>query len=142
VRDAAASVLATGSYGIAFVDPARRDGHGRRFDPRQGSPGWDLVTALLRGSAAAKVAPGLDHDLVPEDVEAEWVSDRGELVEACGWGAPLAPVRPRAPAQPSCQTPTDADDRRAGGARAPGCYLYEPHDAVRRAPPAPAVSPH
>ncbi|HLR85428.1 MAG TPA: class I SAM-dependent methyltransferase [Nocardioidaceae bacterium] len=133
VREADARMVDTGSYGIAFVDPARRDGHGRRFDPRQGSPGWDLVTALLRGSAAAKVAPGLDHDLVPEDVEAEWVSDRGDLVEACLWGAPLARVRRRATVLPSCETLTDADDRGEVGARAPGRYLYEPDDAVIRA---------
>jgi hypothetical protein len=32
------------------------------------------------------VAPGLDHDRVPEGVEAEWVSVGGSIVEALLWG--------------------------------------------------------
>jgi hypothetical protein len=33
-----------------------------------------------------KVAPGLDHDRVPEGIEAEWVSVDGSIVEALLWG--------------------------------------------------------
>jgi THUMP domain-like len=37
-----------------------------------------------------KVAPGLDHDRVPEGVEAEWVSLGGSIVEALLWGRGLS----------------------------------------------------
>ena len=142
VREADATTVDTSSHGIAFVDPARRDGRGRTFDPRQCAPGWDFVTAVLRGSAAAKVAPGIDHDLVPTDVEAEWVSDHGDLVEACLWGAPLASARRRATVLPSGETLTDADDQGEAAVGAPGRYLYEPDDAVIRAHLVTAVATH
>lgn len=133
VREADAKTVDITSYGVAFVDPARRDGRGRTFDPRQCAPDWDFVASLLRGSAAAKVAPGIDHDLVPPGVEAEWVSDGGDLVEACLWGEPFATTARRATLLPSGETLTDADDPGDAPVRSPGRYLYEPDDAVIRA---------
>ena len=133
VRAADATTVDTTAYGIAFVDPARRDGRGRTFDPRQCTPDWTFVTALLHGFAAAKVAPGIDHALLPDNVEAEWVSDGGDLVEACLWGEPLATTRRRASLLPSGATLTDADDPGDASVRPPGSYLYEPDDAVIRA---------
>jgi hypothetical protein len=46
------------------------------------------VTTLLDRvpSAVVKVAPGLDHDRVPDGIEAEWVSVGGSIVEALLWG--------------------------------------------------------
>ena len=133
VREADATTVTTAPYGIAFVDPARRDGRGRTFDPRRCAPDWDFVSSLLRGHAAAKVAPGIDHDLLPSGAEAEWVSDGGDLVEACLWGAPFASTSRRASLLPSGSTLTDADDPGDSSVRAPGSYLYEPDDAVIRA---------
>ena len=118
---------------VCFVDPARRDGRGRRFDPRACTPDWDFVTALLEGSAAAKVAPGIAHALVPADVEVEWVSDRGDLVEACLWGRPLATASRRVTLLPSGSTLTDADAPAASVVAPVGSWLYEPDDAVGRA---------
>ena len=43
-----------------------------------------------------KVAPGIPHGLVPDGVEAEWVSDHGEVKEAALWSGRLATVARRA----------------------------------------------
>jgi SAM-dependent methyltransferase len=118
---------------VSFVDPARRDGRGRRFDPRACTPGWDFVTGLLEGSAAAKVAPGIAHDLVPAGVEAEWVSDGGDLVEACLWGRPLATAGRRVTLLPAGATLTDVDAPEGRPLGPVGRWLYEPDDAVGRA---------
>ena len=58
------------------------------MDPDRWSPPWSTVTALLDRVPATvvKVAPGLDHDRVPDGVEAEWVSVGGSIVEALLWG--------------------------------------------------------
>ncbi|WP_246063245.1 class I SAM-dependent methyltransferase [Blastococcus colisei] len=72
----------------AVLDPARRAGGRRQLDPDRWSPPWSTVTALLDRVPAAvvKVAPGLDHDRVPDGIEAEWVSTGGSIVEALLWG--------------------------------------------------------
>jgi SAM-dependent methyltransferase len=72
----------------ATLDPARRAGKRRQLDPDRWSPPWSTVTALLDALPASvvKVAPGLDHDRVPDGVEAEWVSVGGSIVEALLWG--------------------------------------------------------
>lgn len=128
-----ATSLDRGPYDLAFVDPARRGTRGRTFDPRSFAPDWDFVAGLLDGRAVAKTMPGLAHELVPDGVEAEWVSDGGDLVEACLWGRPLAQVRQRATVLPSGATLTDEDDPGPDRIAAPGAYLYEPDDAVIRA---------
>jgi SAM-dependent methyltransferase len=72
----------------AVLDPARRAGGRRRLDPDRWSPPWSTVIALLDRvpEAVVKVAPGLDHDRVPDGVEAEWVSVGGSIVESLLWG--------------------------------------------------------
>ncbi|WP_433314046.1 THUMP-like domain-containing protein [Micromonospora chersina] len=83
-----------------FCDPARRRaGTGRRiFDPNAYSPPWDFVTGLAERvpHTVVKVAPGLDHALIPAGAEAEWVSVDGDLVEAALWCGALAEVPRRA----------------------------------------------
>src|SRR5690606_10226122 len=80
-------------------------------------------------------APGIPHARVPSGVEAEWVSDRGEVKEAALWsGAFVASAcRRRATLLPTGATLTDADDPGTAAVRAPGRYLYEPDGAVIRA---------
>jgi hypothetical protein len=86
-----------------------------------------------------KVAPGIPHELVPDDVEAEWVSDRGEVKEAALWSGRLATARRRAtviPASGGLATMTE-DDLPAElpppvEGDLPG-FLYEPDGAVIRA---------
>ena len=74
--------------GSAVLDPARRAGGRRQLDPDRWSPPWSTVTALLDRVpvTVVKVAPGLDHDRVPDEIEAEWVSVGGSIVEALLWG--------------------------------------------------------
>ena len=121
-----------GADEVAFVDPARRDGKGRIFDPTNCIPPWDFVTSLLAGPAVAKTMPGIAHTLIPPGVEAEWVSVDGNLVEACLWGVPFASTARRATLLPSGATLTSRAAE-ADLVEAPGAFLYEPDDAVIRA---------
>lgn len=128
--DAATADIRSGE--VAFVDPARRDGKGRIFDPTNCLPPWSFVEALLGGRALAKTMPGIAHDLIPAGVEAEWISVAGSLVEACLWGVPFSAVERRATLLPGGASLTSADEG-AGAVASPGTYLYEPDDAVIRA---------
>ncbi|WP_167005549.1 class I SAM-dependent methyltransferase [Mumia sp. ZJ430] len=135
-----ATTVDTASYDVAFVDPARRDGRGRTFDPQAFTPPWPFVESLLAGHGVAKVLPGIAHDLVPDGVEAEWVSERGDLVEACLWGRAFAGARRRATVlNPTLLGPqgtatlTDEDAPEDTPAGEPGEWWYEPDDAVIRA---------
>ena len=116
---------------VTFIDPARRDGRGRTFSTADLQPPWDWVRQLLAGRAVAKLMPGLAHDAVPHGVEAEWVSDGGNLVEACLWGAPFAMATRRATVLPSGSGLVATGEPVA--VADVGAYLYEPDDAVIRA---------
>ncbi|WP_134738229.1 class I SAM-dependent methyltransferase [Nocardioides sp. 503] len=129
-----ATEIDTRPFDVAFADPARRTARGRTFDVDDWAPPWPFVEALLRRDACVKVAPGIPHALVPEGVEAEWVSDHGEVKEAALWSGRLATVRRRATVigDGGLATLTDEDDP-GGDVRAVGEYLYEPDGAVIRA---------
>src|SRR6202008_2303678 len=83
-------------FGVPFADPARRSARGRTFAVDDWTPGWPFVLGLLERAACVKVAPGFPHDLGPEGVEAEWVSEPGEVKEAALWSGTLASTRRRA----------------------------------------------
>jgi SAM-dependent methyltransferase len=125
-----------GAGGAVFCDPARRAGGRRVFDPASYSPPWDFLLALREKVADTgfKVAPGLAHELIPADAEAEWVSERGEVKEAALWFGALRRdgVRRRATVLPAGATLTggDAEPPAAGPVRR---YLYDPDGAVVRA---------
>ncbi|SHG82665.1 THUMP-like domain-containing protein [Geodermatophilus nigrescens] len=120
----------------AVLDPARRAGGRRQLDPDRWSPPWSTVTALLDRvpRAVVKVAPGLDHDRVPEGVEAEWVSVRGSIVEALLWGRGVSEVWRRA----TVVRGDDVHELTAGADPGPaqagpvGAWLHEPDPAVIR----------
>ena len=82
----------------AVLDPARRSGGRRQLDPDRWSPPWSTAAALLDRVpyAVVKVAPGLDHDRIPDGVEAEWVSVGGSIVEALLWGRGMSTTWRRA----------------------------------------------
>ena len=99
VRCADATTVDLSRVDAAFCDPARRAGDRRRFDPHAYSPPWSFVVELAARvpQTVLKVAPGIDHDLIPDGAEAEWVSEDGDVVEAALWCGPLAgPSRRRA----------------------------------------------
>jgi len=135
VQVADAESLDLSGFGVVFADPARRTARGRVFDVDAYAPSWSFVERLLTRPSVVKVAPGVPHDIVPHGVEAEWVSDEGDLKEAALWSAQLATVRRRATViRPSgLATLTDEDDPGEQGLRAPQRFLYEPDDAVIRA---------
>ena len=116
---------------VPFLDPGRRDGHGRVFDPASMTPPWDVVSRYLTRPAVVKTLPGFPHSLLPEGVEAQWVSDGGDLVEACLWGPGLATAPRRATALPSGAEIVGFGN--PGEVGEMGGWLHEPDDAVIRA---------
>jgi SAM-dependent methyltransferase len=126
----------TRPFDVAFADPARRSARGRSFSVDDWTPPWSFVGGLLRRDSCVKVAPGIPHDLVPTGVEAEWVSDHGEVKEAALWSGRLATCARRATVigRGGLATLTDEDDPGApASGSGVGAFLYEPDGAVIRA---------
>lgn len=147
-----------GGVDAAWVDPARRRDGRRLFDPEQWSPPLSWVLALPQtgvGAVGAKVAPGIERDLVDPDGPAAgwtaaWTSVDGDVVEAVLWwgGAATVGVRrsatvlrsvggPSGPGDTSVQvqdagTLTDAGLPAAAVGEV-GAVLHEPDGAVIRA---------
>lgn len=134
VKVADATRVDVSPFDAAFADPARRTGAGRTFRADDWQPPWSFAERLLEGDAVVKVAPGIPHALVPPGVEAEWVSDGGEVKEAALWGGRLAATARRATVigEGGLATLTDDDDPGAP-VREVGEFLYEPDGAVIRA---------
>jgi SAM-dependent methyltransferase len=133
VREADVTEVDTQAYDAVFVDPARRGGRGRIFDPEAYSPplSWAIATALKAPLAALKIAPGIPHEAVPAEAEAEWISDAGDVKEAVLWfGTEPGLVR-------ATLLPGPRELRGRGlpdpAVREVGRYLYEPDGAVIRA---------
>ncbi|MFJ9103949.1 methyltransferase domain-containing protein [Streptomyces sp. NPDC102405] len=133
VREADVTEVDTAPYDAVFVDPARRGGRGRIFDPEAYSPplSWAVRAALEAPHAALKVAPGIPHEAVPAEAEAEWISDGGDVKEAVLWFG-TAPGAVRATLLPGPRTllGRGLPDPEV---RSVGRYLYEPDGAVIRA---------
>lgn len=134
VECADATTVPVERYDAVFADPARRQaGRGRVFDPKSYSPPWDFIAALAGRvpHTVLKLAPGIDHALLPPGAEGEWVSVGGDLVEAAFWCGPLAGVPRRA----SLIGP-DAVLTGSGTDAAPvgtvGAWIYDPDSAVIR----------
>nr|WP_221376808.1 class I SAM-dependent methyltransferase [Actinoplanes polyasparticus] len=162
VECADATTVRVEDFDAVFADPARRKaGRGRVFDPRSYSPPWDFIAGLAERvpRTVLKLAPGIDHDLLPPGAEGEWVSVGGDLVEAAFWCGPLAEVPRRASLVPAAKegaakegaaredaAKEDASKEVAAGGveltgsgertaevGGVGTYLYDPDPAVVRA---------
>jgi len=128
------ALAALGIDGI-FADPARRNSRGRRHDPKDYSPALNKVLALASAvpELGVKVGPAIDHDAIPDDVEAQWVSIDGSVVEAALWSGRLAKSIGH-----SALVIRDGEHHHVNGTtdRAPvgplGRYVYEPDGAVIR----------
>jgi SAM-dependent methyltransferase len=128
-----AEQLITPGAGV-FCDPSRRNDRGRVWRVEDFAPPWSFVTRLLDGNqpAGVKLSPALPHSLIPDAVEAEWITHRGETVEVSLWAGPgarrgqrAALVMPNARMAASAAPPLPVRDL--------GRYLYEPVGAVIRA---------
>ncbi len=139
VRCADVTEIDTAPYDAVFVDPARRGGRGRIFDPEAYSPplSWAVSAALAAPFAALKVAPGIPHEALPPQAEAEWISDGGDVKEAVLWfGTGVTPGAVRAtllPASAELRTAEPLAAPPVGPVGPVGRYLYEPDGAVIRA---------
>jgi len=129
-----ATTVRVEDFDAVFADPARRRaGRGRVFDPNSYSPPWDFVAALTTRvpRTVLKLAPGIDHALLPPGAEGEWVSVDGDLVEAAFWCGTLAAAPRRA-----ALLPGGAELTGSGVEKAPvgavGRYVYDPDPAVVR----------
>ncbi|MET9345409.1 class I SAM-dependent methyltransferase [Streptomyces termitum] len=133
VRCADVTEIDTSPYDAVFVDPARRGGRGRIFDPEAYSPplSWAVEAARKAPRAALKIAPGIPHETVPPEAEAEWISDGGDVKEAVLWfgtepGARRATLLPGGASLTGRGLPDPP-------VRPVGRWLYEPDGAVIRA---------
>ncbi|MFE9405401.1 methyltransferase domain-containing protein [Streptomyces sp. NPDC006530] len=136
VRCADVTDIDTSPYDAVFVDPARRGGRGRIFDPEAYSPplSWAVSAALAAPFAALKIAPGIPHEAIPPQAEAEWISDGGDVKEAVLWfGTGVTPGAVRATLLPSSAALWTAAPLAAPPVGPVGRYLYEPDGAVIRA---------
>ncbi|TDQ51421.1 hypothetical protein EV190_11125 [Actinorugispora endophytica] len=147
VREGDVASTRPGDYSAVFCDPARRGRRGRIFDPRAYSPSWDTVLGLARSAPAAcvKAAPGIPHELIPDDASTEWISVDWEVKEAALWFGALsdesaAPgparratlIRTRTGAPGPEVTTLAGRGLGAPPVSAPLRYLYEPDGAVIR----------
>lgn len=124
-----------------WLDPARRTaGHGetRRVSADQWSPSLDWVFSLLRRwPGGVKLGPAFDRELIPDDVEAQWISADGSTIELVLWSGSLAREGVRRAALVvrgddawELTAPADAPDAEP---RELGAFVHEPDGAVIRA---------
>ena len=128
-----------------FIDPARRDLkdsktniNKRKYDINDFSPSFDFVLEAARTKPTiVKLGPGLDHKDIPEDAEAVWVSDDGDLVELTLYFGILK--RPEVKRAALLQSPNGTFELTSAEAErldAPlgelGKYLYEPDASIIR----------
>jgi SAM-dependent methyltransferase len=135
VACADATTVAVEGFDAVFADPARRQaGRGRVFDPKSYSPPWDFVAALPGRvpRTVLKLAPGIDHALLPPGAEGEWVSVGGDLVEAAFWCGPLASAQRRATLLGDRPAELTGSGTEAAPVGPVGAFVYDPDPAVVR----------
>ena len=124
-----------------WLDPARRTaGHGetRRVSADQWSPSLDWVFGLVQERpGGVKLGPAFDRELIPDDVEAQWISADGSTIELVLWAGSLAREGIRRAALVvrgddawELTAPADAPDAEP---RELGAFVHEPDGAVIRA---------
>ena len=123
---------------VVVVDPARRSGTRRRFDPRASLPPLDqLLDVLHARDYVVKCAPGVDFAVLRQlgfRGEVEVTSLAGSVREACLWSPGLSEtsVRRRATMLDTAEQLTDAEPDDCGVAPA-GRWIVDPDGAVVRA---------
>lgn len=128
-----------------FIDPARRDLNDsktsinkRKYDINDFSPSFDFVLEAAKTKPTiVKLGPGLDHKDIPEDAEAMWVSDNGDLVEmSLYFGLVKRPNVSRAALLITPEGTHEITSAKRERLDAPigdlGDYIYEPDPAIIR----------
>lgn len=128
-----------------FIDPARRDLkdsttniNKRKYDINDFSPSFDFVLEAAKlKPTIVKLGPGLDHKDIPEDAEAVWVSDDGDLVELTLYFGVLRRKEVKRAAlllspKGSFEITSSNSERVDAPLGELGKYLYEPDAAVIR----------
>ena len=121
-----------------WFDPARRNSTKRLANPADWSPSLNWVFEVAaRIPSGIKLSPAIDHNLLPDNAEAQWVDDHGDTVECVVWTGALARngiarsalvLTDGVPVELTGSTPNT--DVPVG---AIGDYLYDPCGAVIRA---------
>jgi len=141
VRHGLAEDVDLAGVDAVWLDPARRTaGHSEtsRTRPEDWSPSLDWVFDLAaRMPVGVKLGPGLDRGLIPDDVEAQWISVDGSTIELVLWSGALrregvrrSALVVRAGAAHEITAASDADDEPV---RDLGALVHEPEGAVIRA---------
>lgn len=118
-----------------FIDPARRTARGRSWRLADFSPPWEFVLELLTSDrpACVKLGPGVPRELIPSGVEACWVSDHGDVVEAGLWRLEGDQTSRSVAVLPGADRVEADPDAPRLPVRPAGRYLAEPDGAVIRA---------
>lgn len=135
-----------------WLDPARRTvdgGHttSRIFDPEAFSPPLSFIKKLAATGIpmGVKMGPGIPHEEIPANCEAQWVSHGSQVVEVVLWfnalarkgirrSATLLSANPRSPEILSeLFSETGDSDELPASTGEIETYLYEPDGAVIRA---------
>jgi hypothetical protein len=121
---------------VVLVDPARRSGGRRRFNPADYTPALDaLLEVYQHRDVVVKCAPGIDFGELSRlgfRGEVEITSLGGSVREACLWSAGLSEVSRRATMLDTGEVLTDADPDDCPVAPA-GRWIVDPDGAVVRA---------
>lgn len=128
-------------WDAVWLDPARRTaGHTEtaRTRPEDWSPSLEWAFALAeRMPVGIKLGPGLDRSLIPEGVEAQWISVDGSTIELVLWSGALrrgdvrrSALVVRGGTAAELTAPADSPDEPV---RDLGAFLHEPEGAVIRA---------
>ena len=138
IEHADARVFDLAAFDGVYLDPARRSDARRLKDPADWSPSLDFAFGIgSRLPTGVKLGPGIDRDLIPAGVEAQWVSVDRDVVELGVWfGAAARPGVGRSAlvigehGSAELTAAADSPDVELGEL---GEYLYEPDGAVIRA---------
>ena len=121
----------------AFIDPARRVDGKRVFSLYAMQPSLEAILELQKTipNVLVKVAPGVNHEEVPENAEIEFVSLKGEMKEALlRFGVLKQGFRRCATLLPSGEQLTSSEDMEpevtVGEVKK---FLYEPDPTILRA---------